>query len=172
MKEIHQPLFDEFLIAHGQYVAMFGFLREALLEVIVRPSGGEQAVEQIRAEFASKRLEEEGRRTQLRALSDALINATMDELEERFVISLLCYLLSHGTPFKSQRELDTQVRILRESGYGALFDTPSSYVLEVLDSDKDPAAMRDVITEEIERLSVYLSVVCTAFSDLKVAVYT
>jgi hypothetical protein len=172
LNDIHQPLFDAFLVVHGQYMTMLGDLRKALISVIVGQSGTDQVIEAIHNEFKDKRREDEGQRTKIRSLSDSLINATLDELEERFILALLCYLLSHDTPYKSRDDLDRNARLLRESGYGALFETPSSYALGVLSSEKDPTVMEHTITGEMERLSGYLSVVCTAFSDLKVAVYT
>ena len=170
-EELHQGLFDDFLKAHRDYISMFGGLRSELIRAVADPTQAAQLVQSIHASFGAQRQELEGLRMQLRALSDQVIKASSDPFEKRFVVAILCYLLGHEFPHKRPSDLDSQATLLEELGHDGVLSSASSYILKTLSTESDPSKLSAAVTQEMDRLSGYLSDVCNAFASLKFDVY-
>jgi hypothetical protein len=167
-----QELFDDFLVVHRNYVTLFTLVRNALLiDIHTNPEKKEEILAEVRRVFGLQRLEYEGLRTKLRAMAQGLVKSTDDPAERRFLWAIICYFLEHERPNKSFRDLDLQTKLLVEQGKDAVLSTPSSYILGLLTSNKDPDKIGRAVESIIGDLNGYLSDVTNTFTTLKLKVY-
>jgi hypothetical protein len=167
-----QELFDDFLVIHRNYVTLFMLVRNALLiDIHTNPDKKEEVLAEVRRVFGLQRLEYDGLRTKLRAMAQGLVRSTDDPAERRFLWAIICYFLEHERPNKSFRDLDLQAKLTIEQGKDAVLSTPSSYILGLLTSDKDPDKIGRAVESIIGDLNGYLSDVTNTFTTLKLQVH-
>jgi hypothetical protein len=170
-EQVHKPLFDGFLLAHRDYMTMFDTLR-AKLSPIGNPSdGAAETISQLNQAFAKERRTNEGLRSEIRAISKQIVQATKDPFERRFTYTILCYLLEHELPFKTPASIDRHLDLLDRLGHDGVFNTPSSYILDVLSQETDIEKLRKSVYKEMERVAGYLSDVTNAYASLQYDVY-
>ena len=167
-----QELFDDFLVVHRNYVTIFMLVRNALLiDIATKPDKKDEILAEVRRVFGVQRLEFDGLRTKLRSMAQGLVKSADDPAERRFLWAIICYFLEHERPNKSFRDLDLQVKLLVEQGKDAVLSTPSSYILGLLTSNKEPDKIGRAVEAIIGDLNGYLSDVTNTFTTLKLQVH-
>jgi hypothetical protein len=180
-QRVFDPMFDQLLIIHKDYIELFNKSLETLpthiegegwVDKDFKPT--DTLAESFRANVRdAKRSLMEGResyeaeRIRMRALAHTFFNKKLKQEEKRFVWSIVCYFLTPERRVQSNDFIDMQIEILEGDTGVRTLDTPALSAASVVSHETDPKRIRTILTSaKINQLEKWTDV-CRLYGELK-----
>lgn len=181
LDEVIQPIFDELLGIHTQYLRIFNSLSSNLLRVIVnngvvQKDGDESnkniqvanTIEGIKQQFSGAADEFNGSRTKLRAQIDTYLKATDESSVERgFIWAVSEYFIRNEAANGNEEDFIMRADSVANDGAHKFINTPASNIMRQIDKEENLAKIRDLIEKEKTELTKRFSDVSRFYYHVK-----